>query len=588
MSKNFTQAVKTSLLILGLFSFGYNASMVLHELGHALATWLSGGSVVWIEINPLSWSYMLEGTDSQYPIVSTVAGMVMDCGLSLILATVFWKSRSVISPLIYMTAVISWVSNGLYYIIDVILEEGGDPSSLVELGVHKGLIVSIGFILVILGLFFGKLILSRMMGGFGIVARILILMGGIYPYLLAMYIYQLVNPAATVLLSPHYLAVGAIMVPILAVMTNKGNYVSKMVKNVNNIAPDWRTITASYGGALIIILFSTLILPGWFESRIIMTTESKILYFENKNHYIGTLTTRPDTPTLNDIFKMMLKPWDVLVFWNIDGKEGQWHCPKTDEEELVSSFLPHQAFYSQKLNGLVAQAFNGIYTISLHDSDVNWIWHSKDFIIRQAVLSPNKRYYSMMLIDFTEGNTTIYVSGLDLTTQNLSLYKVPTSPKRISFIKNNQAIASGGINPIYINFGEQEEITFKSAKSIAENKTIEGSIDGQLVTSIDSDQFDFQNGAIQASVDNTMWAKVGSDSFLWVLSWEGEVFRINNEGQKQQMGKVDEEITGLSYGILEDGGIWIATSNNRVHIFGESSEIIEIPIPSVSVEVELE
>lgn len=559
--------------------------MVLYVLGHALAMWLCGGSLVWIEINPLSWSYSVEGTASSYPLVSALAGMVFACGVSLTLAVFFWRRQTFFAPIFIVTAVISWVSNGLYYIIDATLDAWGEPFALVELGLQETVVVSIGVLLVIVGLFLGKLTLARMTKGFAVVTRIIIVMGGIYPYLLAMCIYQFFNSTADII----YITIAAILTPLLADTTRPTKYLNIFMKNAHNITSDWRTITASYSGAFIIILFCTLILPAWWESRVMMTTESKILYFQNKNHYIATFTTRPDTPTIDDFGKMWLKPWEVVIFWNIDGNIGQWHCPKTDEEELLSSFTPTSAFYSHKLDGLVAQNYYGIYKISLHNHNVNWIWYPEDMvIIGYPVLSPNQRYYVMKISRVTDDILSYSIAGFDLTTQNSSSCPVSTLPKCIAFVNDNQAVASGGINPIYITFEDSGQIDFKGMDSIPEDYCIEGSIAGQLVTSIDSDQFQFHNGSVEASVDSSMWAKVGNDSFLWVLSWEREVFRINTEGQKQWMGKVDEGIVDSSYGILEDAGIWVATGNNRVYLFGESLEIIEIPDPNVSVEIRLE
>ena len=38
-------ALKKTLTLLGAFTRGYNAAMILHELGHALTLWTTGGTV---------------------------------------------------------------------------------------------------------------------------------------------------------------------------------------------------------------------------------------------------------------------------------------------------------------------------------------------------------------------------------------------------------------------------------------------------------------------------------------------------------------------------------------------------------------
>ena len=43
---------RQSLLFLGSFVFGHTVQRAIHELGHAVATWLTGGEVYGIELHP--------------------------------------------------------------------------------------------------------------------------------------------------------------------------------------------------------------------------------------------------------------------------------------------------------------------------------------------------------------------------------------------------------------------------------------------------------------------------------------------------------------------------------------------------------
>ncbi len=66
-------AVKRGLLLLGSFAIAYNASEFLHELGHALAAWMTGGQVFGIVVHPFNWSFCY--AVSPYPLFLTAAGV---------------------------------------------------------------------------------------------------------------------------------------------------------------------------------------------------------------------------------------------------------------------------------------------------------------------------------------------------------------------------------------------------------------------------------------------------------------------------------------------------------------------------------
>ena len=68
------EAVKRALLLLGSYAIAYNTSTFLHELGHAVAAWLSGGQVFGITLHPFSWSYSY--AVSLNPVFLTAGGVL--------------------------------------------------------------------------------------------------------------------------------------------------------------------------------------------------------------------------------------------------------------------------------------------------------------------------------------------------------------------------------------------------------------------------------------------------------------------------------------------------------------------------------
>ncbi len=70
--QNLMLGMRKSLFLLGSFSIGYNLAMAIHELGHALAMWATGGSVARIRLNPFSWSYTYYGSSPACPVLTAL------------------------------------------------------------------------------------------------------------------------------------------------------------------------------------------------------------------------------------------------------------------------------------------------------------------------------------------------------------------------------------------------------------------------------------------------------------------------------------------------------------------------------------
>jgi Peptidase M50B-like len=69
--------LKLSIFLFGSFSFSWVLGTVFHELGYAIAMWVTGGKVSRITINPFSWSYTYYASSPRYPAFSSWAGMLL-------------------------------------------------------------------------------------------------------------------------------------------------------------------------------------------------------------------------------------------------------------------------------------------------------------------------------------------------------------------------------------------------------------------------------------------------------------------------------------------------------------------------------
>jgi Peptidase M50B-like len=184
--------LKKSLMLLGAFSFGYNAAHAIHELGHALAMWATGDSVTGISLHPFSWSHISYGAPPTCPLLIAWAGVVFasSCGLLLLVVIRPWRGAWTV-PLAMM-GLCTLVVNGLYLTVDSLFLAGGDATCLVLHGTPRSFVLLTGVGLTALGLAVGHLLNPRfgLTATDGVVSRIAILEGGIGPYLIAMLVYQ--------------------------------------------------------------------------------------------------------------------------------------------------------------------------------------------------------------------------------------------------------------------------------------------------------------------------------------------------------------------------------------------------------------
>jgi hypothetical protein len=65
--------LKQSLLFFGSFLFGHTTQRAIHELGHAIGTWMSGGVVYRIDLHPFVPGHC-HHSETLYPGITTWAG----------------------------------------------------------------------------------------------------------------------------------------------------------------------------------------------------------------------------------------------------------------------------------------------------------------------------------------------------------------------------------------------------------------------------------------------------------------------------------------------------------------------------------
>lgn len=142
--------VYQAVLIVSAVLFSWLGMMAVHESGHVLHLWLTGGTVDYVILNPLAISYTHPGRNP-YPLIVAWGGAVWGSVIPIgILAAVRVIARSW-AYLAAFFAGFCLIANGAYLSGDAFLQ-GGDGRELVAHGSQPWLLIVVGLAAVAAGL----------------------------------------------------------------------------------------------------------------------------------------------------------------------------------------------------------------------------------------------------------------------------------------------------------------------------------------------------------------------------------------------------------------------------------------------------
>lgn len=134
------------LLILSFIAFSWLAFMVVHEFGHVLMAWLTGGSVDRVVLHPLqiSWTTLAK---NPHPQLVAWGGAVWG---TILPAAILALASCLRSPGLYLFrffAGFCLIANGLYLLVDS-FGGGGDGGTLIHHGAPQWELLTFGLITV--------------------------------------------------------------------------------------------------------------------------------------------------------------------------------------------------------------------------------------------------------------------------------------------------------------------------------------------------------------------------------------------------------------------------------------------------------
>lgn len=246
--------MKTSLLIFGAFCIAYNLDNFLHEFGHGVAVWISGGRVSSMILNPFSWSW-ISYLSNPNPLFTAWGGVLFGVLFAIVLAAAALLIRSPYMAPLYLLAGCAMASNGIYFSVAAFADIG-DAGALLSLGVPRLTLVAIGLLLLVISCLWVSAIqpLLGIPSDTSFHRRLLTMHMGVTPYLIAMAVYVLVfektNPVATL----AFPGVGVLAVTAIAVSGHLLRNVATHMPRLAYLEPTWTSAILLLSVGIAIIL----------------------------------------------------------------------------------------------------------------------------------------------------------------------------------------------------------------------------------------------------------------------------------------------------------------------------------------------
>ena len=140
------------LLVVSTLVISWLGMMVVHEFGHVLFAWLSGGSVARVVLSPLEFSR----TDLQrnpHPLFVASGGALVGDALPLLVASLWRLLRWPGWYILQFFAGFCLVANGIYFAVVSFIPNAADPSDLMRAGSPQWPLVLFGIITIPMGFF---------------------------------------------------------------------------------------------------------------------------------------------------------------------------------------------------------------------------------------------------------------------------------------------------------------------------------------------------------------------------------------------------------------------------------------------------
>lgn len=562
--------LKSTLLLLWSLAFGYNASITLHELGHAIAYWTTGGTVEDIIIHPFSWSYCIPGSVSEYPNFTTWGGVVFGTIMGLMLVALVWRWRGPYVMLAFMTGVVACLHNGFYLIFSCLAESQGDSMILIYGGTPKAVIIAAGLLMFGTGLILLGMCL-RLIGirsSDGIKSRILVLSGGLLPYLFATLIYQWLYNAEELRM---WLTKGVSIIILLLLLAILSAIVQRRVRwfrYAEAKTVTWPAVILANLGAFVLLSIIFISLRSYKPET---TMRYLLNYYDHQSNFVGINLKITHNPTASPEKRYQS---ESVVFWNWQGRQGKTKIPH----------LTRLAAICPDSNEIIVQTIPGVLIVPMDEGPHRWAFKRDNILLLSRwAISNNSR--KVLVYGFDLDLRKYVLIALDILNGRTTNFEISETPWEIIFIDDNTAIASVSQDLITVEFIESGEHKFSVDPGAAKQGAVKAVYKGEFVfhspvfwAEENVHQHTIQCGSMKISFTDPIWFVLASKSYIWAIDTKGQVFRLNSDGSKLCVGTYAPERM-IGRGTFDDG-LWLAFLDGTVMVHGDSKkETAKIELP---------
>lgn len=573
------QLLKSILLLFGSFIFARYLSTFIHEHGHAIAAWVMGVKVYSIIFHPFSWSYVRHiGSKAEYSNFITWAGPLFAVFVGLLLTMITWRWRRPSLMPILMTGVVACTKDGAYLIISCLANTRGDGATLVKHGTPLVVVVAVGFVIFAIGiaLAFTCLGLLGISPVNKVKFRILFFVAGIFPYLIAMLIYHLLYIEELNLWLIRILG-SVVLVFFFAMLSGFAQRNIQRFRGTETKMVTWPAVISANVLALVIVVFLFFILPNF--PPIEKKYEHAITYYDNELNFAGTIRKVP-TPSINPYRNCKS---EYAVFWGVSGFE--------DKVEI--SVIPYFAIVSSNESEVIVFAIEGVLIVPLDDRPYYWLYKHEDVFSMHGD-AVNKNRSRALLYGFERSDSGEFrdvLIGLDLSSGYAKKIQVDGRCLHKHFIDNYTALVVMEQSPsemtrqspseegtlIKVEFSESGDISFTPLPEENTKDILKGVLKGKPVFHLDEERYGLRYDNQKIIFTKPIRYVQVSESHIWVVDYEGQVFKVKQDGSRTCLYTCDvENIIGC--GTFDDN-LWIAFCDGTVKAFGDTPITTKIELP---------
>lgn len=243
------------LLLFGCFCIGFNATIAFHELGHAFAMVLDGVHIKEFFLNPFSWSWTFPESLNN-PLFTAFGGVSFGLLFAILpfIGTIWIRSAYFRIPA-FITAAFACAINGIYLVAGTFFKVG-DGGELIQYGVSQILILSLGSLYLIAALIL-LAVIQPLLGinkNISIVKRFLIFGTGIIPYLLMIFLYNLLLNKKEILLWFSFVLAGVLLILLLSIVGYFWARMHKELCEINRSKVGWGPVIMALILGFVIII----------------------------------------------------------------------------------------------------------------------------------------------------------------------------------------------------------------------------------------------------------------------------------------------------------------------------------------------